>query len=154
FASTNSAGAVPDTDVDLQALGTLGLNDVCRYTITFRPTGDTIRFRYVWASEEYPEYACSAFNDVFGFFLCGPGISGPYSNDADNIAIIPGTNLPVTINNLHPQNGAGCPPVNDHLYVDNNFTQIMPVYDGFTHVFTAEAIVIPCEEYVMKLVIA
>jgi gliding motility-associated-like protein len=154
FASTNNAGTVPDTDIDLQALGTLGLNDVARYTITFRPTGDTIRFRYVWASEEYPEYSCSAFNDVFGFFISGPGITGPYSNNAQNIAIIPGTNLPVTINNLHPQNGPGCPPVNEQFYIDNNFTQIMPVYDGFTHVFTAEAIVIPCEEYVMKLVIA
>jgi len=39
----------------------------------FIPTGDSINFRFVFGSEEYPEYVCSQYNDVFGFFLSGPG---------------------------------------------------------------------------------
>ncbi|MBK7946535.1 MAG: choice-of-anchor L domain-containing protein [Flavobacteriales bacterium] len=37
----------------------------------FIPTGDTLRFRYVFGSEEYPNYTCGSVNDVFGFFLSG-----------------------------------------------------------------------------------
>ncbi|MCB0640038.1 MAG: choice-of-anchor L domain-containing protein, partial [Phaeodactylibacter sp.] len=152
FASTGNATG--GGDPDLQSLTTNNILDLCRYEITFIPTSDTVQFKYVFASEEYPEYACSPFNDVFGFFISGPGINGPYANNAENIAIIPGTNLPVTINNLHPQNGAGCPPVNDQFYNDNNGSSMQPVYDGFTDVFVAQAVVVPCEQYTIKLAIS
>jgi gliding motility-associated-like protein len=153
FASTGNSNTV--TDADMATIGApFAPNDVCRYTITFIPTADTLRFRYVFASEEYPEWACSSFNDIFGFFISGPGINGPYTNNSENIAIIPGTNLPVTINNLHPANGPGCPPSFEEFYNDNNGSANLPVYDGFTDVFTAEAVVVPCEEYTIKLVIS
>ena len=73
------------------------INDAATYEITFIPTSDTLRFRYCFASEEYPEYGCSDYNDIFGFFITGPGYPVP-----TNIALIPGTNLPVAINNIHP----------------------------------------------------
>ncbi|MBL0105202.1 MAG: choice-of-anchor L domain-containing protein [Bacteroidetes bacterium] len=50
----------------------------------FTPQNDTISFRYVFASEEYPEFVCSTYNDAFGFFISGPGIVGTV-----NIAQIP-----------------------------------------------------------------
>ncbi|MCB0680959.1 MAG: choice-of-anchor L domain-containing protein, partial [Saprospiraceae bacterium] len=119
FASTNNASTA--TDPDMVTIGSpFQPFNVCKYTITFVPTADTLRFRYVFASEEYPEWACSSFNDIFGFFISGPGISGPYAGGAENIAIIPGTNLPVTINNLHPMNGGNCPPSFEQFYNDNN----------------------------------
>ena len=153
FASTNNASTA--TDPDMVTIGSpFQPFNVCKYTITFVPTADTLRFRYVFASEEYPEWACSSFNDIFGFFISGPGISGPYAGGAENIAIIPGTNLPVTINNLHPMNGGNCPPSFEQFYNDNNGSPNMPVYDGFTDVFTAEAVVTPCETYTIKLVIS
>ncbi len=153
FASTSNLSTV--TDPDLQSIAAGGqLNDVAKYTITFIPNSDTLRFNYVFASEEYPEFACSSFNDVFGFFISGPGINGPYQNGAINIARIPGTTLPVTINNVHPQNGASCPPFNAQHYNDNMNSNNQPVYDGFLNVFTAEAIVIPCEIYTIKLCVA
>lgn len=145
----------PATDPDMVTIGAPNApNDVCKYLITFIPTADTLRFNYVFASEEYPEYACSSFNDIFGFFISGPGINGSYENNAENIAIIPGTNLPVTINNLHPANGTTCPPSFDEFYNNNNGSNNLPVYDGFTDVFTAQAVVIPCSTYTIKLVIS
>ncbi len=154
FASSPNGATAANNDPDLQAISTATVFDAAKYVITFIPTSDTLRFNYVWASEEYPEWACSSFNDVFGFFLSGPGINGPYENNGINIALIPGTNLPVAINNLHPANGANCPPENEQFYVSNNNSSNQPVYDGFTTVLTAEAIVTPCEVYTIKLVIA
>ncbi len=154
FASSNNQATVANNDPDLQAISTATVFNAAKYVITFVPTSDTLRFNYIWASEEYPEWACSSFNDVFGFFLSGPGINGPYENNGINIALIPGTTLPVAINNLHPQNGANCPPMNEQFYIDNNGSSNQPVYDGFTTVLTAEAVVIPCETYTIKLVIA
>ncbi|MEL6274699.1 MAG: choice-of-anchor L domain-containing protein, partial [Bacteroidota bacterium] len=155
-----------NTDPDLAMLTPNVLQDVTSYTISFRPFGDTLRFRYAFASEEYPEYVCNTFNDVFGFFISGPGINGPFTNNAENIALIPGTTLPVQINNVNPGvvGDAGgdidnCTPPDGSLafsqfYIDNNLSNTHPVYDGFTTVFTAEAVVIPCEIYTIRLVIA
>ncbi|NBC05902.1 MAG: hypothetical protein GVY26_01765, partial [Bacteroidetes bacterium] len=166
-ASTGMTGGAPD-DPDLSVIANgVQLNDIVRYTITFIPTSDTLTFNYVFASEEYPEYTCSNFNDVFGFFISGPGINGPYTNDAENIAIIPGTDLPVTINNVN--NGevgssptsviANClPPVGsleyDQFYNDNDGSNTPPVFDGYLDVFTAQAIVQPCSTYTMKIALA
>jgi subtilisin-like proprotein convertase family protein len=149
FASTNTTG--PSTDLNLQPLVDYPLFDVSRYTITFMPYGDSIRFRYVFASEEYPEYACTSFNDIFGFFLQGPGFP-----TATNIAVIPGTMTPVAINNIHPANNtqAQCPPLYEQYYNDNNQSNIQPVYDGFLDVFVAEAAVQACGVYTMTLAIA
>nr|WP_299203740.1 choice-of-anchor L domain-containing protein [uncultured Brumimicrobium sp.] len=95
----------------------------------FIPYSDTVRFKYVFASEEYPEYVGSEFNDVFAFFISGPGIPG----GIQNMAIIPGTSQTVAINNVnHQQNtqyyeyngeGNNAPYNNDPYYVQ---------YDGFT----------------------
>jgi subtilisin-like proprotein convertase family protein len=154
FASTdNSSTALLPA---LQNISTYPLYDVVYYKITFRPSSDSIRFRYVFASEEYPEYACTSFNDIFGFFLSGPQPGGTGSYADFNIALIPGTNLPVAINNLHPANpgNTDCPPFNVQYYHDNNNSNLQPVYDGFTDVFVAEAAVIPCETYEMTIAIA
>ncbi len=153
FANNGNIGA--SIQPQLQAIATDVLNDVAYFRITFRPFSDSIRFRYVFASEEYPEYSCTAFNDVFGFFLSGPNpVGGDYTDR--NIALIPGTNLPVSINNLHPFNAAAppCPPVNVQFYHDNLNSSNQPVYDGFTDIFVAEASVVPCATYEMIIAIA
>lgn len=152
FASTDNF--IFTNDPDLAALTTAGIRDLSVYTITFIPTDSMLSFRYCFGSEEYPEYACSAFNDVFGFFISGPNpAGGNYTNK--NIAIIPNTTQAVTINNLHPATSVpGCNAVNAQYYNDNNFSDQQPSYDGFTDVFTAEAKVIPCQAYTIKLAIA
>ncbi len=147
FASTDNG--ISTSDPDLAAIATSVIRDLTVYTIKFIPTSDTLRFRYCFASEEYPEYACSSFNDVFGFFIQGPGYPVP-----TNIAKVPGTNLPVSINNIHPSNGLGCPAKNVQYYNNNLNSNKQPTYDGFTDVFIAQAIVTPCQEYTIKLVIS
>jgi gliding motility-associated-like protein len=143
-------------DPDLNAISTgFGINDWAIIEFDFIPTGDQVEFQYVWGSEEYMEYVNSNFNDLFGFFLSGPGISGPYSNGAINIATIPGSGLPVTINNLN----AG---LNGQYYVNNGdgFTppfSTNPYYiqfDGFTVPLTAGATVQCGETYHIKLACA
>jgi gliding motility-associated-like protein len=134
--------------------------DACVLEFDFVPIGDSISFRYVFSSEEYPDYNCSDFNDVFAFFISGPGIVGQR-----NLALIPGTNIPVTINSINdgtidPANGdpfnctsmgAGSPFTN--LYVDNSNSTTV-THNGFTVVLTARAAVQACSTYRIKLAIA
>ena len=61
----------------------------------FVPQSDSVRFRYVFGSEEYPEFVGTTFNDAFAFFISGPGFGGSY-----NMATIPGGGGPVAINNI------------------------------------------------------
>lgn len=154
FTSYENTSNAQDADLSSIAAGGLSVFNVAKFTITFIPTSDTLRFKYVFASEEYPTFACSPFNDVFGFFISGPGINGPYQNSAMNIALIPGTNTPVTINNVHPANGPNCPPAFGQFYNNNQNTNNQPTYNGYLDVFIAEAVVIPCETYTIKLAIS
>ncbi|MEA3448821.1 MAG: choice-of-anchor L domain-containing protein, partial [Bacteroidota bacterium] len=91
--SSTSGGS----DSDLQALiPGYTINDAAILEFDFIPASNELQFEYIFGSEEFPEWANSSFNDVFGFFLSGPGINGPYSNNAENIALLP-NGQPVTI---------------------------------------------------------
>ena len=155
FASTgNGTGSDPD----LVAISNGDINDRAVLEFDFVPVGDSIKFRYVFGSDEYPEYVCS-FNDAFGFFLSGPGFSGPYTNGAVNIALVPNSTTPVTIDNVNNglnNNGdpddPNCPPVNPAFYVDNA-TGTTIAYDGFTVVMEAVAQVQCGETYHIKLAV-
>lgn len=101
----------------------------------FVATGNQVSFEYVFASDEYLEYVGQGFNDVFAFIISGPGITGN-----QNIAIIPGTTSPVTIDNLNST-------TNSTYYIDNgdgnsapqNTNNTIIQYDGLTTVLTAKA---------------
>lgn len=96
-----SAGfGVPAADPDLTQLsGSGSIYDRASIEFDFTPTQTPLTFEYVFGSEEYCEYVGSTFNDAFGFFIAGPGISGPFGGAA-NIAVIPATTTYVTINNV------------------------------------------------------
>ena len=178
-ATTNAKGSTSNqtySDDDLQELA--GANsdvlDIARYEITFTPESDTIRFRYVFASEEYPEFVCSNFNDVFGFFISGPNPAGG-DYDAFNMARVPDPNDPsgttflnnnvainsvnsgdlgtlgsIDINNCAGENGS----LNFSQYYNIVPPNQFPVFDAYLDAFIAQAAVVPCQEYVIKLAIA
>jgi hypothetical protein len=131
-------------DPDLTTIAGVATFDKATLEFDFVPMFDTIRFRYVFGSEEFFEY-CNQFNDAFGFFLSGPGISGTFSNNSVNIALMPGSSSSyVTINNI-------C--ANTFSRWDNA-GGVNYQYDGLTHVFTSWHIVQPCSTYHIKLAIA
>lgn len=144
-------------DPELQALSSGALFDMANIEFDFTPTQSPITFEYVFASEEYCEYVNTAFNDVFGFFISGPGITG-----SQNLAVVPMSANPITINTVNHE-------VNSGYYVHNtpasgdNCNTIPPAsgapvveiqYDGFTRKMVAVANVIPCSTYRIKLKIA
>jgi len=76
----------------------------------FETISDSVKFDYVFASDEYPSYTCSQFNDAFGFFLSGPGLIGPFTDDAINIALVPNSDIPVAINTINSGMATGFDP--------------------------------------------
>jgi len=142
-------------DRHLQAITTNTIRDGFVLEFNFIPEGDTLKFEYVFSSEEYPEFSDDPFvNDVFGFFLYGLKPDFTYY-DTVNIALIPETNLPVTINNLNN----GTSNVGPCHYCAYYVNQIQPmstsvVFDGSTTILTAYARVVKCTEYYIKLGIA
>ena len=143
-----------NVDPDIDQIATDMAWDLCQYRITFIPSFDTLRFNYVFASEEYPDFVCSAFNanDVFGFFISGPGYAGPYENGGENIALVPGTGQPVSIGTVN-NGGPLCPPQNVQFYNDNDGSATF-AYGAYLDIFTATAVVMPCDTYEIKLSLA
>jgi len=119
----------------------------------FIPYADTVRFKYVFGSEEYPEFAPpnnSTYNDVFGFFISGPGITG-----LQNIAQLPNGGGVVSINNVNA--------ITNSLYYNANGDGTMAPYntspnyiqyDGFTDVLEAVSAVQCGQTYHLILAIA
>ncbi|MBK9335973.1 MAG: choice-of-anchor L domain-containing protein [Lewinellaceae bacterium] len=175
----NSVGAevplplvvTPDADLALlPGVGAAKLYDLAILEFEFTPTVSQVTFDFVFASEEYCEWVGSQFNDVFGFFISGPGIPGN-----QNIAVLPNTSTPISINSINHQ-------LNDNYYIHNigsmsNINPPRPIeyitcpppvpggpvpysnapavgetqFDGFTVTLTAIANVIPCETYHIQL---
>lgn len=161
--ATLGGAFVAGLDPDLNAISTNTIYDQAILEFDFIPQGDSIKFQYVFSSEEYNEYVCSGFNDVFGFFISGPGFAGPYSNGAVNIALVPGTNTAVAINTVNlgvsgaNGNAATCAAQDPNwttynVYYNNN-TQQSVQYDGMTVVLTAKAAVQCGQNYHIKLAI-
>jgi gliding motility-associated-like protein len=141
----------------LTALAGVGTENAAILEFDFIPQSDTVRFRYVFGSDEYPEYVGEGFNDVFAFFISGPGIAGTL-----NMAQIPGIGGPVAIDNINngPANAGPCQ--NCAYYVNNGTGTTAPMdgspfyiqYDGFTVVMEASAEVQCGETYHLKIAIA
>ena len=135
-----------------QSFSVSSINDVATLEFDFIPTSDSLDFRYVFGSQEYFAWENTSYNDVFGFFLSGPGIAGPYLNGAINLAVVPNTTppLPITISSIN-----SVTPINQQYFVDNqNGLGVIADADGFTTVLTARALVQCGEVYHIRLTIA
>ncbi|XOV66618.1 MAG: choice-of-anchor L domain-containing protein [Fluviicola sp.] len=130
-------------DADLSSLAGFNTNDAVVFEFEFEVQGDEIEFNFVFMSEEYNEFVNSGFNDVFAFYISGPGIVGQ-----ENLAVVPGTTTPVTINTIN--NGSFFQYYNDNT---GNIADIE--FDGFTTLMTAARdSLIPCGIYTLSLRIA
>ncbi len=143
---TNSGSQLGEPGTaQMDALSGADSHDAITLEFDFEVQSEMIQFNYVFASEEYPEYAppnSSAYNDVFAFYISGPGITGE-----ENIALIPGTSDPVAINNINAI-------TNNQYYIDNTGGTSIEL-DAFTTILTAKKEgLTPCQTYTLKLVIA
>jgi len=151
-----------DIDLDNILAGTTSTYDAAVIEFDFVPEFNTLLLDYIFASEEYPEYVCSDFNDVFAFFLTGPKPDGGNYNKY-NVAMIPGTDIPVTINTVNPgEPGSqgtffGCTGIGSlefSNFYNNNSGGTTVQFDGFTSPLQMVAPVIPGEIYTIKIAIA
>lgn len=146
-------------DSMLNALSGQTTVDACDLEFDVVPDGDTIKFNYVFSSEEYMNAVCGPYNDAFAFFISGPGISGH-----ENMALVPGTTIPVTINTINDgvpgstgtitnctMMGVGSPFT---LYYVDNSSGATLTHKGLTQVLQAVHWVQPCHAYHLKIVIA
>ncbi len=154
-------------DPDLMALSGQNMNNCAIIEFDFTVDSDSVIFDYIFASAEYNSFTCTNFNDVFGFFLSGPGISGPFSDDAINIALIPGTDTPVGVNTVNggAPTGSGsfqnCFDANPNFvedsqyFIDNNNVpnSISSTLNGHTVTLTARSPITCGETYHIKLAI-
>jgi gliding motility-associated-like protein len=142
-AGNAGAAAGKPGDADLTLLSGTATKDASILEFDFIPQCDTVKFNYVFGSDEFDEY-CNQYNDAFGFFISGPGVSGPFSNNSANIAHMPNSPAFVTINNICNSNG---------LSWFNGGGQYFQ-YDRLTHTFVALQVVSPGETYHIKIAIA
>ncbi len=99
-------------------------HDAAVLEFDFVPNGDIVVFNFVFASEEYLTYVNTQFNDAFGFYLSGPNPAGGNYN-VNNLALVPGTNEPITISTIHPG-------LNNQFYIDNQSGTYGHSFNGFT----------------------
>ncbi len=152
--SFNLMNAQAFSSTDFQMPGDMNINqfnngvssfDAVSLQFSFTPDiTDTISFRYIFASEEYPEYVYSQYNDRFLFLVSENG------QGFQNVATVPGTTIPVEINSINQYQ-------NTQYYIENN--QSNPnsanfVFDGYTVPMYAKFFVQAGNTYTIKLVLA
>ncbi|PLX02289.1 MAG: hypothetical protein C0595_11300 [Marinilabiliales bacterium] len=160
-ASTNNIGVENDEDLEL-LLGS-GSHDACIIEFDFKPVTNYVEYNYVFASEEYNEYVNFGFNDGFGLFIGGNGISGPYSNNSRNIALLPDSTTVVSINHINKgKAGETCtgPPTfctNCEYYINSSETTDPAfssfAYDAYTTKLTAYRSITHNEWYHIKIAV-
>jgi hypothetical protein len=124
-------------DSDLSALSGQATYDAASYQATLIPQGDQLHVRYVFASEEYPEYV-GEFNDVMQVLVNGV-----------NCALVPGTSDPVSVNTVNAI-------THSDYFVDNQAgaAGYSTSMDGLTVPLTCNANVTPGQPVTVKIAVA
>ena len=147
----DATGWIGDQDLEI-ALNETNTFNATLLEFDFTAVSSEISFRYIFASEEYQENnpnSCQ-FSDLFGFLIRPTGDTGQYQN----IAVVPGTDIPVKATTVTPGVTGSCPPQNETYFGTYNNT-VSPInFNGQTAILTATAQVLPNESYHVKLVIA
>ena len=151
------------SDPQLTGLAAAATRDTVVLQLRLTPSQDDLRFAFVYASEEYPEYVCSQFNDVFGFFV-KPASAPDVPENWTNAAVIPGTSTPISVNTINSgvcgSEGDGTPSdlSNSALFTANGDGSTPASnqnlqHDGFTVPLSVQTPVIRGAPYDVKLAI-
>ncbi|GAB4295256.1 MAG: hypothetical protein Kow0058_12900 [Roseovarius sp.] len=124
--STTTSSSGPNNDPLFNAAAGTRTYDASYLTTEFIPTGNTLTMQLVFASEEYPEYTSSIFQDFVGVWVNGNFVEISVGNGA----ISPGN-----VNSTNNQN----------LFQDNTGDAFNTEMDGITVTLTLTAPVNPGE---------
>ncbi|MCR9145932.1 MAG: Hint domain-containing protein [Rhodobacteraceae bacterium] len=115
--STSTSSDGPDNQADFNAGAGTNTFDASFLDVDFIPTGDVMTMQFVFASEEFPEFATGAYQDFVGVWINGTQVElGVGDGDIDP-------------NNLNAGSNA-------NLFVDNTNDQFNTEMDGFTVTMT------------------
>ncbi|MFT6997414.1 MAG: hypothetical protein ACJAQ4_001167 [Cryomorphaceae bacterium] len=155
-----------ENDPDIVAISGFNANDCAVLEFDVLNLAEALAFAFTFASAEYQSFTCSNFNDAFGLFISGPGIDGPYENNAINIALIPDSEIPIGVNTLNggfPTGGGqagNCEAANpnwieDSQYFIENYNNSISniTFNGFTVNIEALVEVQQNETYHLKFAI-
>jgi len=124
-----------DRDSDFDSLAGTRTYDASILEVDFIPTGDVMSLQFVFASDEYPEYAGSIYNDIVGVWVNGQVV---------DLAVGTGKTAVGTVNDSS----------NENLYVSNTSSQYNTEMDGFTVTMTLKMPVIAGQVNSIKIGIA
>jgi len=124
-----------DNHADFNALAGTRTYDASFLDVDFIPTGDVMTIQFVFASEEYPEYAGSIYNDIVGVWVNGEVVELAVGNGQTAVGNVNQTS-------------------NENLYVDNTGSQYNTEMDGFTVTMTLKMPVIAGEVNSIRIGIA
>lgn len=136
FSTNNGSdnGALGDGLLDAELNGFSQTFNSARLEFDITAHSDSLYLKYMFASEEYPEYVGSQFNDLFRIYISGPGIDGLM-----NIATLANGD-PIEVNTVNngPNNAGPC--INCAHYNYNGDGNTAPYdmdpgylqYDGYT----------------------
>lgn len=153
---------ITGNDNDGSWLGDSDLNQLLNITsvtatvleFDFIPLTNFLSFDYIFASIEYHGTGSCNYTDGFAFLIKENSPGAVY----DNLAVIPGTRIPVSSTNIRPTIpsgvNSGCPAVNQQYFNGFNNSTSPINYAGQTVVMNAQTTVIAGKSYHIKLVIA
>jgi len=150
---SSGCGMFTPGDPRLEKIAGMKTSDAAILEIDFVANSDEVSFEYFFASEEYPEFVNKGVNDVFAFFVEGPGYE-----EAHNIAILPTTGEAISVDNVNAKH-------NSEFYIENQywtgyFTEVtsdLPSlfqFDGMTVKLEAKAKIKPYSRYRLTMAIA
>jgi hypothetical protein len=134
--------------------------DGAKLEFDFKAEKDSVTLNFIFASEEYNDFVGSTFNDVFAIVVSGPGIAG-----RQNLAVVPGTTTPITVNAINPNQNrqyfANNNPydlvgrINESVKANLNPTILANFeFDGMTKVLSVGFRVTPRQVYHFEIVIS
>ncbi|NNJ81894.1 MAG: hypothetical protein HKP11_06840, partial [Flavobacteriaceae bacterium] len=155
--TTHSDGGIGwPGDPDLEAVTTAtNTNNASWISFDFVPQISQISFDFIMASEEYDQNFECTFSDAFAFILTDQD-----TGVVQNLAVLPGTTIPIEVTNIHPEVPGGCPAVNEEFFDKYNFEPFNIAanaaidYNGQIVELSAQGDVIVGNTYTIKMVVA